>query len=128
MQCAGLVNQPNERLSFYGSYSESFVPQYSNMPMAGGPFDPERGKQWEVGAKGELFEGRLIPTVALYHIRKVNVPTTDPQNPDRSIPANEVTSRGADISLAGQLTQRWNIIAAYAYDEPYLSKSADCSP
>jgi iron complex outermembrane receptor protein len=50
----GLVYQPTRAVSLYTNYSESFEPQYSNLPLAGGPFPPERGRQVEVGVKHDL--------------------------------------------------------------------------
>jgi iron complex outermembrane receptor protein len=71
---AGLLFQPNDNWSLYGSYSTSFVPPPPNFQdVAGGhPFDPEIGKQFEVGVKGNLWDGKANFTLALFDISKEN--------------------------------------------------------
>ncbi|KUG05929.1 TonB-dependent receptor [Solirubrum puertoriconensis] len=124
---AGLVYQPLPQLSLYGSYSQSFEPQYSNLPRSGGPFDPETGKQWEVGARTELLDRRLVGSLAFYRIRKVNILTTDPTDPDgqRQIAGNEATSRGVEASLTGRVLPGLNLIANYAYNEARITKNGN---
>ncbi|GAA4352387.1 TonB-dependent siderophore receptor [Hymenobacter saemangeumensis] len=126
---AGLVYQPLPQLSLYGSYSQSFQPQYSNLARSGGPFDPEVGKQWEVGARTELLGRRLVGSVAFYHIRKVNILTTDPSDPngERQIAGNEATSKGVELSLTGRVLPGLNIITNYAYNEAKITKNGNPS-
>ncbi|MFT3701274.1 MAG: TonB-dependent siderophore receptor [Agriterribacter sp.] len=121
----GLVYEPVQQLSVYGSYSEAFQPQYSNSRAAGGPFDPLQAKQWEFGAKGEFFGKRLVPTITWYHIRQTNVLKPDPNDATgvRQMPTGEVTSRGWEITLTGSITKQWNVIANYAHNKIFISKS-----
>ncbi len=118
------VYQPFEPVSLYASYSQSFEPQYSNLPGSGGPFDPMRGKQREAGVKGEMFGKSLVPAIAFYHIRQVNMLVADPVNPEALLPGSEATSRGAEFSLTGQVSGL-NVIANYAYNETRITKSPD---
>ncbi|GAB2949422.1 TonB-dependent siderophore receptor [Hymenobacter coalescens] len=124
---AGLVYQPLPALSLYASYSQSFEPQYSNLPRSGGPFDPETGKQWEVGARTELLNRRLVGSLAFYRIRKVNILTTDPNDPNgqRQIAGNEATSKGVEASLTGRVLPGLNLIANYAYNEARITKNGN---
>ena len=46
----GLVYQPSEDVSLYGSYARSFTPQ-AGQTFAGDSFRPERGTQYELGNK-----------------------------------------------------------------------------
>ncbi|WP_072053034.1 TonB-dependent receptor [Hymenobacter terrenus] len=126
---AGLVYQPLPELSLYGSYSQSFEPQYSNLPRAGGPFDPETGRQWEVGVRAELLGRRLVGSMAVYRIRKVNILTTDPTDPDaqRQIAGNEATSRGVELTLTGRVLPGLNLISNYAYNEARITKNGNPS-
>jgi iron complex outermembrane receptor protein len=115
----GVVYQPLKEVALYGSYSEGFQPQYSNLPTAGGPFDPERGRQLEGGIKGELLQRKLVPTVAVYRLRKRNILIPDPADPEgnRQIDAGEALSKGVEVSLQGNLTDAWSVIANYTYNE-----------
>jgi iron complex outermembrane receptor protein len=115
----GLVYQPLKEVALYGSYSEGFQPQYSNLPNAGGPFDPERGRQLEVGIKGELLQRKLVPTLALYHLRKRNILIPDPSDPEgnRQTDGGEALSKGVEMSVQGNLTDYLSVIANYTYNE-----------
>lgn len=71
---AGLLIEPNRHFTFYGSYSESFVPVDPGIIDVNGGhnFNPIEGKQYEVGIKAQnLIGGRLAATLALYRIDQV---------------------------------------------------------
>jgi iron complex outermembrane recepter protein len=72
---AGLLFQPTPSWTLYASYATSFVPQAAGVQDAAGranPFDPQSGKQIEVGAKLEALQDRLTATLALFDIKKEN--------------------------------------------------------
>ncbi|GAB3221335.1 hypothetical protein GCM10027423_54120 [Spirosoma arcticum] len=123
----GLVYQPTQHVSVYGSYSEGFQPQGSNGRLAGGPFPPVRAQQMEVGFKGNFMGQRLVPTIALYQIRQQNVLKPDPADPAgiRQITTGQVTSRGLELTLTGALTPNWNVLANYAKNKTYTSRSTN---
>ena len=85
----GLVYQPVDELSLYTSYSTSFSPG-SGTTIDGDLLEPEEGQQFEIGARGELLDGRLIANLALFHITKQNVATLyiGEIMPGRNIDAN----------------------------------------
>ena len=122
----GLVYQPNKKISVYGSYMQGFLPQSLNR-SAGGPFPPEKGNQIELGAKGEFLNGKLISTIALYQITKTNVLNGDPTDPTgtRRIITGEARSRGVELTLAGNITNDWNILANYAHNKTITLKDTD---
>ncbi len=64
-----------EGLNAYASVASGFVPQDTgNQNMdAGGPFDPEQSKQWEIGLKSLLGDGRITLNTALYRIERSNI-------------------------------------------------------
>ncbi|HEX8574951.1 MAG TPA: TonB-dependent siderophore receptor [Flavobacterium sp.] len=117
---AGIVFLPNEAMSVYFSYSRGFQPQTSSGLEAGGPFDPERSVQYEVGSKREWFNNRLLTTVSLYYIEKYNVLANDPTNSEeriRLITIDNVKSKGIEISAQGKITDELNVMVNYAYNE-----------
>jgi iron complex outermembrane receptor protein len=122
------VYQPIPTVSLYSSYSQSFEPQYSNLTNQGGPFDPERGKQVEMGVKGEFFQKRLSATAAFYQIRKVNILTADPNDPERQIQGNEATSRGVELNVTGTVFRDLKLLANYAYNETRITRSPQEDP
>jgi len=110
----GLVYQPIEPLSLYTSYSRSFTPNFGTT-VEGDTLEPERGEQFEIGARAELLDGRFIANLALFNLVKENVATTDPDNPLFSVAVGEQRSRGVELDLSGELRPGWNIIANYAF-------------
>nr|WP_138498423.1 TonB-dependent siderophore receptor [Nostoc sp. PA-18-2419] len=120
----GIVYQPTPPVSLYASYAESFVPQYGRS-RDNSAFVPERSKQYEVGVKGELFDGRLSATLAAYHLTKSNVLTTDPIDSNYSIQVGEQTSKGIELDIVGQLTPGWNVIATYGYTDARVTRDND---
>ncbi|MDF5706212.1 MAG: TonB-dependent siderophore receptor [Nostoc sp. S4] len=117
----GIVYQPIEPISIYASYSRSFNPSDSRT-VDGTQLPPERGTQYEVGVKGELIKDRLSATFAAYDITKENVATTDLNNPDYSIAAGEVKSRGLEFDVSGQILPGWNVIASLFHNDAFVSK------
>jgi iron complex outermembrane receptor protein len=97
---AGLVWQPRETVSLYGSYSQSFVPVIGQ-DFAGNLFEPTIGRQIEAGMKTDLFDKRLFLTMALFRIRKSNISVTDPDHEGFSIQTGEITSKGFEIDAHG---------------------------
>lgn len=122
---AGLIYQPVKNVSLYGSYSVGFEPQKSNYPNNGGPFDPEISSQFEIGVKSELFNKRLITTVALYDITKQNVLTPDPDDPSgrKRVQKGEVKSKGVEFSLTGNISENWSVLFNYAFNDIKVTKS-----
>ncbi|HEY9907588.1 MAG TPA: TonB-dependent siderophore receptor [Thermosynechococcaceae cyanobacterium] len=118
----GIVYQPIQPISLYASFSRSFKPDLFASRSTGDLLEPEKGTQYEVGIKGELLGGRLSATLAAYSITKTNVATTDPNDPDFSIAAGEIKSRGIELDVVGRLAPGWNIIASYAYNDAFVSE------
>jgi iron complex outermembrane receptor protein len=110
----GIVYQPIEVISLYGSYSQSFSPS-TESAFSGIILEAERGEGWEVGIKTELLKGKLSATLAYFDITKKNVATPDPNNPFFSIAAGKQHSRGVEFDVVGQILPGWNVIASYAY-------------
>jgi len=123
----GIVYQPNEAISFYGDFNNGFVPQYSNNRESGGPFKPEITNQFEVGTKIDVVKNKLNATVAFYHINKNNVLTPDLNDPNGILltTIGQVRSKGAELTLTGNIVKGLNTIVNYAYNETKITKSND---
>ncbi|MFB4393439.1 MULTISPECIES: TonB-dependent siderophore receptor [unclassified Pseudomonas] len=129
---AGLVYKVDEQLSFYGSYSESFKPNSSIAPLTGGvvldaSIAPEEGEAWEIGAKLDL-PGRLTGTLALFDITKQNVLVANfDAGTGETLYSNagEVKSRGVELDLTGQLSERWSLIGSYAFIDAEVTKDPE---
>ena len=117
----GIVYQPIQPLSLYASYTRSFNPSFGASRNNGEPFEPETGRQFEVGAKVDLTD-KLSMTLAAFDIRKQNVSTDDPDNPGFSIQTGEQTSRGVELNVGGEISPGWKITAAYTYLDAFVSE------
>ncbi|EJN35551.1 TonB-dependent siderophore receptor [Pseudomonas sp. GM78] len=125
---AGLVYRYTNELSFYGSYTESFKPNSTIAPLSGsstvldGSIAPEEAKSWEVGARLEM-PGRVTGNIALFDIKKRNVLVANAEGPVTLYSAaGEVRSRGLEVDLSGQLTDRWSMIGSYAYTDAEVTE------
>ncbi|MDQ3202501.1 MAG: TonB-dependent receptor, partial [Pseudomonadota bacterium] len=125
---AGLVYRYTDELSFYGSYTESFKPNSTIAPLSGsstvldGSIAPEEAKSWEVGAKLDI-PGRMTGNVALFDINKRNVLVANAEGPVTLYSAaGEVRSRGLEVDLTGQLSDRWSMIGSYAYTDAEVTE------
>ncbi|MGB7988350.1 MAG: TonB-dependent siderophore receptor [Candidatus Methylophosphatis roskildensis] len=111
----GLVWRPMQWLSLYGSYSENFGASNSLFNPPNRRLPSQTARQWELGAKTELMDGRLSATVALYDLTKKNLQAADPVNPSITVAIGEARSRGVEFDLTGELAPGWNVIAGYAW-------------
>lgn len=126
---AGLLYQPNKEWTIYGSYATSFVPIAPNMQDASGvfSFQPEKGKQFELGTKAELMDGRLYMTLALFDIKKQNTLALVTCNARiagtcmQSVGAE--TSRGLEFETNYRPLKNWQIALGYAYVDAKIDKS-----
>lgn len=120
---AGLVYKPQTDMSFYASYSLSYVPRagaqlasLSITPTAAGSAAarPEKFTNYEVGAKWDVLPN-LNLTGSLYLLDRSNVIVPDPVIAGQSILVDGQTTKGAEVSLTGQVTPEWSVIGGYSY-------------
>jgi len=116
----GIVYRPITPLAVYASFSRSFEPQ-TGITADGTP-EPEEGTQYEVGIKGEFLEGRMLATLALYHLTKENILTEDPDDPRFSRAIGEQRSRGIELDIAGEILPGWSVIASYAFTDAEITE------
>ncbi|ENO87085.1 TonB-dependent siderophore receptor [Thauera linaloolentis] len=118
---AGVVFDLNPQVSLYASYSDIFIPQSQNK-SGGGTLDPRVGKQYEIGAKGEFFDGKLNAALTLFKLRDENRAYEDiPDNPGFYLNAGKVESKGWEAEVAGSPAPGWDVSAGYTrLDTRYL--------
>lgn len=120
----GTTFELTDTVNLYASTATGFLPQSagSQNPLAGGPFDPERSRQWEVGAKSSFAGGRITLNGAVYRIERSNVVQgtgLDAGNDgvDDLAALGLVRSDGFELDLLADLTQRWVLNVAYGYND-----------
>lgn len=120
----GVVFDLNPTFSLYASYADIFQPQIQS-DAQGRLLEPRVGRQFETGVRASLLDGRLNGHAAIFRIEDRNRAITDPDNPLFSIAAGEVRSEGAEVEVSGQITDGWNLVAGYSYnDTEYTIASA----
>ncbi|MEO0987921.1 MAG: TonB-dependent receptor [Cyanobacteria bacterium J06639_14] len=117
----GLVYQPIEEVSLFASYSRSFAPNTATT-VTGDILEPERGEQFEVGAKAELLDGQFAVGLAYFHLTLENVATPDPDFPQFSVATGEQRSQGVELDLIGEILPGWNLVANYAYIDAEITE------
>lgn len=125
----GVLYEFNPNLSAYGTWTTSFGA--NNAPAANGrTFDPQIGKQYELGLKAQFFESRLLGTLAAYKLTKDNILVADlsTADPNDRI-ANKQGSQGIELDVTGRVSRYLSLIASYAYtDTKVIEDHAAGSP
>jgi iron complex outermembrane recepter protein len=110
----------NSNILAYYSYAMGLRPQTLGDEDRNGPFPPQESYSHEVGVKWDFFNQRLNVTTSVYDMRKTNILERDPKPGVPSTwlaPIGEVTSKGFEFDVSGQITNAWNVSANYAYND-----------
>jgi iron complex outermembrane receptor protein len=118
----GILYQPIKELGVYGNWTTSFGA--NNAPAADGKtFEPQIGEQFEAGVKTQLFDERLIATLAYYHLTKDNILVNDLSTPNLFDKlANKQRSQGIELDLTGHVTDALSLVGSYAYTDARIVK------
>lgn len=119
---AGVVYKWTDTVSLYGSYTQSLKPTSTIAPLSSGVVIdssvlPEEATSWEVGAKVAMPVG-VTGTLAFFNIDKSNVLVSQYNDSTKQTDwrtSGKARSRGIELDVAGQIGQRWSVIASYAY-------------
>lgn len=120
----GLVLKPQQNISLYGSYSQSFLPrsgdQFLALSVTQQNLAPERFNNYEVGAKWDI-KPDLNLTLALFQLDRSNATTPDPINPVASINVGKTRTKGVELAVAGRITPQWQVHGGYSYQDAALA-------
>jgi catecholate siderophore receptor len=113
---AGVIYQPDDRQSYYLSYGTSFNPsaEASTLSTTNEGLEPEENRSFEVGAKWDLFGGKLSLNTALFRVEKDNARTLDPLTGLTVLNGNTRVD-GFEVSASGQVAPNWQVFASYTY-------------
>ncbi len=123
---AGLIFKPVENLSIYGSYSLSYVPragdQLISITATTSSLEPEKFVNQEIGAKYDVTPN-LSLTAAAYKLERKNVAITDPANTSQNMIVDSQETKGAELGIAGKITDHWSMFGGYSYQDAVFTKS-----
>ncbi|MFL1562546.1 TonB-dependent siderophore receptor [Pseudomonas sp. O64] len=128
----GLIWDFAQNWSWYASYAEVYQPQ-TGQTWSGDLLKPVEGKTYETGIKGELADGRLNVSLAVFRIDLENNPQVDPEHPGAGpntyyISGGKVRSQGFELESTGYITPQWNVSAGYTYTTTeYLKDTTNAS-
>jgi catecholate siderophore receptor len=113
----GLVWQAFEPVSFYASFSNTYLPrageQLASLTLANQSLKPEQFTNYEVGAKWDVRPD-LAVTAALYNLDRTNVAVTDPNDITRSILVDGTRTQGFELGGRGRVTDKWSVLGGWA--------------
>lgn len=113
---AGIVYLDPSGFAPYANYAESFSPQLGT-DRFGQPFEPLRGRQFEVGLRYQPPGTESLLTASLFHINLENVLTTDPVNRAFSVQTGEQRSRGVELEAQVALGAGFSMLASYTFQD-----------
>jgi catecholate siderophore receptor len=118
---AGVVYEPDGRLSLYGTLGRSFSPAAGDGISTAAntaALAPLEATNFEVGAKKALLGDSLSATMALFQLTR-NITETNPVTMQTTA-AGTQRSRGIDLVLAGRVTSRWSVSASCELLDPAI--------
>ncbi|GFE73854.1 TonB-dependent siderophore receptor [Novosphingobium sp. TCA1] len=131
----GLNYKPIEQVSIYAAYGNSRTPSKNSVNgacTAEAPgvtnatcnINPESAKNYEIGVKGELFDGGLLLTASAFRNErdKYAVVSGDPTVPNQQLDGKSRVD-GIALGASGAITKAWSITANYTYLKAKLLQS-----
>jgi len=121
----GVVYHLTEATSFYVSYGESFNPNsIEDTDVNGDNFEPERGRQYEVGTKTNLFNDKTNLSIAYFDIKKTNVVEENLVTGEDEL-LGGIKSTGVEVELLMMPIENWQVKLGYSYVDARITDNPD---
>ena len=128
---AGLLYKPVEAVTLYSSYSVSALPssgdQFSSLTTTTETLEPEKFKNYEVGAKWDVLD-RLSLAAAVYRLDRTNTTAPDPTDPSRTVQTGSQRTEGFEFNVNGAITPVWQVIGGYANQSATVTSATAAAP
>jgi len=118
---AGFVYDLTREWAWYASYTDVFVPQ-TERAVGNTPLKPVIGSNYETGFKGELLDGRVNASIALFRYDQENRAVTDTASGFAcddwycSTASGKVRSQGVEAEISGEVLSGLQLFAGYTYN------------
>ncbi|WP_419710992.1 TonB-dependent siderophore receptor [Pseudomonas sp. NFX224] len=118
---AGIVYDLNREWAVYASYTDVFVPQ-AVRDSGGSVLKPIIGSNYEIGLKGELMDGRVNTSLAVFRYDQENRAVNDLASGFAcdgwycSTASGKVRSQGIDAEISGEVLTGLQLFAGYTYN------------
>ncbi|WP_047230528.1 TonB-dependent siderophore receptor [Pseudomonas brassicacearum] len=116
---AGIIYDLSREWAVYASYTDVFQPQ-TNRDANGSVLKPIVGTNYEVGLKGELMDGRVNTSLAIFRYdhenRAINDGGSGCGGSGCSVASGKVRSQGIDAEISGEVIDNLQLFAGYTYN------------
>ncbi|KWV92234.1 TonB-dependent receptor [Erythrobacter sp. YT30] len=112
----GIIIKPQENISIYASYSETFLPrsgeQFANINGVNNALDPDTFTNLEAGIKWD-FDSGLSLTAAVFDIEQSSPQPSD--NDPETLDVIDSNIQGFELQLQGEVLPGWFVTAGYSF-------------
>jgi catecholate siderophore receptor len=136
---AGLVYKPSANGSIYVSWATSATPPGNDggdgldaLTVAVQNLKPQESKNFELGTKWEVLNGRLSLNAALFQSKMNNARVTSPDGSSQNVGRKEL--KGLELGFSGKLSNAWQVFGGYTYldavlkDNGYVNVGTTAAP
>jgi iron complex outermembrane receptor protein len=129
----GIIYNPNENISVFATYTNSFVPN-TGTTVNFESLKPSTVDQYEIGIKKNIFNNAVAINLTAYQIINNNNYTTArfkadgiTQNSDSNLKefAGKVRSRGVELDITGNPLTNLSLIGGVSYNNAVYTKTPD---
>jgi len=129
---AGLIYNPDDNISVFATYTNSFVPN-TGTTVHFEALKPSTVDQYEIGLKKNIFSNTVSFNVTAYQIINNNTYTTARFNADGKENSNtslkeyagRVRSRGAELDITGNPLSNLSLIGGISYNHAVYTETPD---
>ena len=127
----GVVVKPEDHISLYASYTESFLPQAGDQFLILSPtsasFEPEKFKNIEAGVKWAPRRDLLF-SAAMFRLERSNTQAPDPSGSGLTVLTGKSRTKGIELQLAGNITRNWHANLGYTYLDGTIRSDTSAAP
>jgi len=119
-----VVYKATPDVSLYTAFGTSFDPSAEGLSLSATNYylSPQRSRSVEAGVKWAV-DDRFLLSADLFRTIIVNLRETNPIDPDFQILAGNARSEGFEFLAQGHVTDQWQVLAGYTYDQATITSS-----
>lgn len=114
----GLIYKPAENISFYASFSRSFLPrsgeQFLTLNLTNSQTEPQSFENIEAGLKWDI-KPDLSFTAAVFELDRDSFLTVETEDVGQLTAVEGSVTRGFELQFFGNLTDWWSVNTGYSY-------------